>query len=158
MRSSSFLAAQAFQPHTIVLKTTNGGSSWITLFTSYSHPTLFDVDFVNADTGWTVGRYGTILKTTDGGYNWIDQQIDGTWWSSVSFLNGDIGWVSCVSNGTLMKTTNGGSSWTLLNMNNMYTPPVPGPTINLSSSSLNFGTRPANSTYDQTVTIENQFD
>ena len=33
--------------------------------------TLYAMDFVNDNTGFTAGNYGTILKTNDKGDNWI---------------------------------------------------------------------------------------
>ena len=45
--------------------TTNGGESWAMKFlTSGSQNSVF---FINENTGWIVGKKGTILKTTDGG-------------------------------------------------------------------------------------------
>jgi hypothetical protein len=55
-----------------ILKTTNGGVTWVsqTLMTTYN---LLSVDFpLNVSTGYAVGGYGTILKTTDGG-TWVEQ-------------------------------------------------------------------------------------
>ena len=36
--------------------------------------TLLNVQFVNDDKGWAVGRGGTILRTDDGGATWIEQE------------------------------------------------------------------------------------
>ena len=34
---------------------------------------LFDIDFVTADLGWTVGCWGRVFFTKDGGQNWSPQ-------------------------------------------------------------------------------------
>ncbi len=35
--------------------------------------TLYNIDFVDANTGWIVGTSSKILKTTNGGLNWVTQ-------------------------------------------------------------------------------------
>ena len=49
----------------LIKRTTNGGTNWIS--NTIGIYTLQSVDFINADTGWISGLYGTILKTTNGG-------------------------------------------------------------------------------------------
>ncbi|HPI12279.1 MAG TPA: YCF48-related protein, partial [Catalimonadaceae bacterium] len=72
---------------------------------------LRDVHFINDQTGWAVGEYGTILRTDNGGISWTSQE-GGTskMLNDVLFLNNQTGWV-CGSNGTLLKTMNGGETW-----------------------------------------------
>jgi photosystem II stability/assembly factor-like uncharacterized protein len=106
----------------IILRTTNGGASWVNISSSLPPlPALFDLDFIDANTGWIVGRYGFILRTTDGGSNWIDQGVDYSWLQSVSFVNSNTGWTNA-SDGTLLRTTDGGNNWTLLSLDNVVTP------------------------------------
>ena len=50
-----------------ILKTTDGGTNWITNDTI---PQLESVYFVNADAGYAVGSWGPVLKTTNGGTSW----------------------------------------------------------------------------------------
>ena len=52
-----------------ILKTTNGGTNWITQNYS-STENLFSVYFADSITGYAVGISGTILKTTNSGTNW----------------------------------------------------------------------------------------
>jgi len=70
---------------------------------------------VNENTGFAVGRDGTILKTSDAGSTWSKTRsgvksnlLD------VDFINNQVGYVSGV-NGTILKTENGGVNWTKLN-------------------------------------------
>ncbi len=44
-----------------ILKTTNGGVSWISQSKPTS-PSLYSVHFIDQNTGWSVGRAGIILK------------------------------------------------------------------------------------------------
>jgi photosystem II stability/assembly factor-like uncharacterized protein len=56
-----------------VLKTTDGGINWVYLI-SGTGENLYDISFVNENTGWIVGENNgaspTIFRTTDGGSNW----------------------------------------------------------------------------------------
>jgi photosystem II stability/assembly factor-like uncharacterized protein len=55
-----------------VLKTTNGGESWILQYPpNQLGMDLEDVFFINQDTGWIAGSYKMIYGTYDGGDNWI---------------------------------------------------------------------------------------
>ena len=77
---------------------------------------LLSVYFTDANTGYAVGKAGTILKTTNGGTNWtaltsgITDELD-----AVCFTNANTGYAI----GTvILKTTDGGTTWT-----NVYTSP-----------------------------------
>lgn len=76
-------------------------------------PTLSDlhsVYFIDQNTGWIVGKSGTIIKTTNGCAYWTVQSIaDGYPLYSVCFVNQMTGWVGGAE--TFIKTTNGGSTW-----------------------------------------------
>jgi len=37
-------------------------------------PVLYDVQFLDARTGWVVGEFGKIYHTTDGGRSWVEQE------------------------------------------------------------------------------------
>ena len=103
---------------TIFLKTTDGGITWVHQTPTSAYSSLFSTDFINADTGWVVGRYGTILKTTDGGNNWSSQSYGDLWFTDVYFMNKDTGYVLNPGiGGKLLTTTNGGNSWNSQNIN-----------------------------------------
>jgi photosystem II stability/assembly factor-like uncharacterized protein len=96
-----------------ILRTTNGGESWI------AHGTFHNLDavhFIDAQNGWAVGMSETILKTTDGGIRWM-AQMDGSSHSRtahhfnyVYFVNDSTGWAGGYYS-PILKTTNGGQSW-----------------------------------------------
>jgi len=74
---------------------------------------LYGSYFVDANTGWAVGRNGTILKTTNGGTNWTAQTSGRTsWLYDIHFVSSTTGWVVGYTGGTILKTTNGGTNWT----------------------------------------------
>jgi Uncharacterized protein related to plant photosystem II stability/assembly factor len=107
---------------TVFIKTTNGGTSWFSQTPALS--TLFDLGFINNDTGWVVGQSGYILKTTDSGNSWTSQGTTSLWLSWASFLNSDSGYV--LSPGTtprLLTTTNGGNSWNIKDIT-VTNPPI----------------------------------
>ena len=67
------------------------------------------VDFIDSNTGWAVGAYGTILNTTDGGSNWS---------TMLGFSGADLNEVVAINSDTVFffgtevwMTTNGGSNY-----------------------------------------------
>ena len=94
----------------IILKTTNGGSGWISLGSFSYTNTLYSIFFINANNGFAVGDSGTILKTVDGGINWINQNSNTQRvLSCVYFTNSDIGYAG--GHGLILKTNDSGSNW-----------------------------------------------
>lgn len=85
---------------------------------------LYDVFFINENTGWVSGSDSVILKTTNGGLNWLQQIIPRhiSRINSIRFLNSMTGWAggghyiyyggsNYVDYSFLCKTTNGGNNW-----------------------------------------------
>ena len=94
-----------------ILKTSDGGKTWTDKTSAFNQP-LYDVYFINADTGYVVGHAGTILKTNDGGNTWNKQSSETIMpLLSVYFPEPDKGYV-VGSGGTIMETHDGGSHWT----------------------------------------------
>jgi photosystem II stability/assembly factor-like uncharacterized protein len=90
------------------MKTTNGGSTW-------SAPVLFNervnnVFFLNASTGWVMGKNGLLQKTVDGGVTWSPQSLTNEDGFSMRFYNLTTGLFAC-GGGELYLTTDGGMSW-----------------------------------------------
>jgi photosystem II stability/assembly factor-like uncharacterized protein len=105
-----------------IIKTNNGGSSWVLLPRITNHAFL-DVCFPTIDTGYIVGKdfdnqCGIILKTTDGGSNWTFLSTSSTpLFGSVFFINSQVGWVV---GSAIIKTTDGGNSWIPYGTNYSY--------------------------------------
>ena len=91
MRSVSLLtpipAGPRWRRRSTVLKTTDGGASWIARIPSpnscagvspYGNGcNLKGISFIDASTGWAAGAYGTIWKTINGGTSWTAQSLPG---------------------------------------------------------------------------------
>lgn len=75
------------------------------------HLNLWDIVFVNSDTGFTVGDNGIIQKTTDGGKSWSPQLTKlKLALRSVHFFTPDTGIAAGLS-GALYKTIDAGKNW-----------------------------------------------
>jgi photosystem II stability/assembly factor-like uncharacterized protein len=75
---------------------------------------LYDVRFIDENTGWICCRNGTILKTTNGGTNWTNLNTQmSTWFLKIFSVNQNttycVGYFS-----TIIKSTNGGTNWTVI--------------------------------------------
>ncbi len=81
----------------LMLKTTDGGSTWIPKYVSHDQrcPKVNDLHFVNDNTGYFARAYGMISKTTDGGESWTTirecQLSSLTSIYAVDFLNENFG-------------------------------------------------------------------
>jgi photosystem II stability/assembly factor-like uncharacterized protein len=104
-----------------IIKTTNGGASWV--ITDNSQFVTRSITFINNMTGFAAGGYlnqAKILKTTNGGNNWfalnhgVIRELH-----NVHFINENTGW-SCGMNAMILKTTNSGLNWNVLTINNGY--------------------------------------
>ena len=89
-----------------VLRTTNGGQSWINV--APSNARMLSVDFAGPSHGWIVG--GLIYASTDGGQSWAHQYTPSELLNSVSFADTQNGWAVGWS-GTVLHTSDGGQHW-----------------------------------------------
>jgi photosystem II stability/assembly factor-like uncharacterized protein len=97
-----------------ILKTTDGGGTWVALPSGTSQP-LRGVHFLDASNGWAVG--GTILKTVNGGSTWSEETGPFTTLQDVHFLSSSVGVaVGSVGSQGFLRTTNGGDTWTALDI------------------------------------------
>ena len=100
-----------------VLKTTDGGETWIAVMTGQrarageTRRNLDGLYFVAPEIGWVVGSYGGIMYTTDGGENWETQTVDiANDLKAAYFVSDQEGWV--VGNeGAILHTADGGKTW-----------------------------------------------
>jgi hypothetical protein len=78
----------------IMMKTTNGGSTWSKLTEWNALILLTSVFFLNANKGYVVDERGDILKTINGGLTWTNDS-SGTWngLASVFFTDSTTGYV-----------------------------------------------------------------
>ncbi|KAK3238458.1 hypothetical protein CYMTET_51530 [Cymbomonas tetramitiformis] len=72
---------------------------------------LNGINFASSNTGWVVGRRGTILKTTDFGITWTPSTYaNSNTWYGVSFASEALGWVVGHTRSILF-TADGGVSY-----------------------------------------------
>jgi photosystem II stability/assembly factor-like uncharacterized protein len=102
-----------YPQHRTILKTTNGGSDWITILDEQDNA-LSSVFFTSADTGYAAG-YNVILKTTDGGLNWVNLSTGtfGCSFNSIYFTDENTGYAVGGDNfgGLIIKTKDAGLTW-----------------------------------------------
>gem|GEM_PF-917266 len=100
-----------------VLATVDGGETWERQDLDQLDHMLGDVQFLDTQTGYAVGKYGYIIKTIDGGSNWVAQNPPDTLdLNSVHFTDASAGWAVGRA-GYIVHTTNGGDAWSLQNSN-----------------------------------------
>ncbi len=95
-----------------ILKTTNGGDSWIALRNGpsglgHSYQGTF---FINENTGWVCGSGSTIMKTTNGGNLFDSTFLTWGYLKDLYFKDANTGLMSAEFGG-IFKTTNGGLDW-----------------------------------------------
>jgi photosystem II stability/assembly factor-like uncharacterized protein len=93
-----------------ILKTIDGGDSWLELDSSFYMNTFNAVDFPTTDTGFIAGN--NIYCTKDGGNTWL-MKHEGTWSTkilSLDFATPMIG-VAVGQNGVFLRTTDMGQNW-----------------------------------------------
>lgn len=101
-----------------ILRTTNGGETWVTQHRDNTPGTYEAIHFVDANNGWVVGEKGKILRTTNGGTTWSRVTNAGITSNSncyaLYFLNANTGWIgnSESTQQQVLRTTDGGASWT----------------------------------------------
>lgn len=104
----------------VIIKTTNGGISWLTQTPSGFDKILYSVCFLNNSTGYAAGKDNqnhAVFKTTNGGNNWIQQSLPSAPNTppllDLSFINTENGYAAGLGP-VIFKTTNGGTNWSLL--------------------------------------------
>ncbi len=95
----------------LVLKTTNSGKTWLTVYLNYESGEPYrGLFFTDENNGWVSGYSEDIKHTTDGGASWVTQSI-GTGFSvnDLFFTDGLNGFAAGAG---IYKTTDAGSTWT----------------------------------------------
>lgn len=143
-------AVGAYYGEPTVLRTVNGGETWVGTPISGLAENLIDVYFKNELEGYATGGTnglgsGTavILRTLDGGVTWervfVSSLTDGAqaeWGWKISFPTEDVGYVSVEYNGLssptgkVLKTEDGGATW-----REVY---IPGSTANAGMQGIGF--------------------
>ncbi|MDP3148856.1 MAG: YCF48-related protein [Ignavibacteria bacterium] len=103
----------------LLIARTTDGSTWISAGSITGKH--YNIHFIDANNGFSIGQYGTFFKSTNGGETWTKKTFPST---SVSlygafFKDVNTGIVVCgqwnpngSNKGYIYRTTNGGTSWT----------------------------------------------
>ena len=123
-------------PPPAMLKTVDGGATWVTIDMRAHAALLVDTWFSTPERGWVVGGRAdptvpaggdgrdnvtpVVLHTEDGGLSWVDRVAElhgelplGEWGWKIQFLDERVGFVSLENfrDGAVLKTTDGGMHW-----------------------------------------------
>ncbi|GAA4269854.1 YCF48-related protein [Hyunsoonleella aestuarii] len=109
----------------IILKTTDGGTSWSELYnTNTPGEYVWKMQVLENNNDVIFGAVssvypnnGSLIKTTDAGLNWSSFDAPETDIQAVGFINENKGWMGGHTTG-FYETNNGGLSWTNLNIGN----------------------------------------
>jgi len=100
-----------------VLKTLNGGVTWIPSNNGYNiiDEGINSISFINENTGFISGGYNQrkVLKTIDGGVTW--KEVLNEKFGQIQFLNNQVGYAHRIghSGGRMYKTIDGGNTWNI---------------------------------------------
>lgn len=113
------LGIGALNNYNFLFKTTDRGANWTSITTGFRDD-LYDISFINAQTGFTAG-YNKIYKTTNEGLNWEIFNLGIEGWppvvENIMFLNDNTGYAG-IDGGRLAKTTNCGINWEVFKTGN----------------------------------------
>ncbi|KXK55629.1 MAG: serine/threonine protein kinase with PASTA sensor(s), partial [Chlorobi bacterium OLB5] len=104
---TGFIAGGDVIPNGVIIRTTDGGSSWQTVYNDSS--SLSSINFINNNTGWAAGTYGYYLKTTNSGSNWVRSRFETMNLNEIYFIDNNTGFIG--RNSGLYISTNGGLNW-----------------------------------------------
>ncbi len=107
------------QSRGIVLKTTDGGFSWDTVYVSSRNGEwCWKINFPSKKVGYislqrNVGSPVNFLKTTDGGNSWFEKEFlsQPYFVQGIGFADENTGWIGGNSTQTTYGTTDGGDTW-----------------------------------------------
>jgi photosystem II stability/assembly factor-like uncharacterized protein len=94
----------------VVLRS-KGREDWTEIWRGTNHQYLSGVDFIDANTGWSVGAKGLILHTVNGGRTWQVQRVSSEAnLESVAFADAKTGYIAGQL-GVIFHTADGGGTW-----------------------------------------------
>jgi photosystem II stability/assembly factor-like uncharacterized protein len=98
-------------PQRLLLRTTDGGQSWIPDQNVAQAGSFFDITFSDALHGFCLGDNGYALRTVNGGQTWNPVNMPtGQSMLGSFFTDPEHGW-ACGAGGTILSTSDGGGTW-----------------------------------------------
>lgn len=92
----------------LFIKTLDGGATWVNP-ASFSER-VYNVCFLNSNTGWVMGKNNLFAKTSDGGANWTNLNVTGEDITAMKFFNATQGVMIC-DGGEIYITSDAGITW-----------------------------------------------
>ena len=116
--STAWAAGGSSEGFGIVLKTTDGGETWLRMGNETDIPnSTLCVKAFNEDVAWVGAGDNAIYRTTDGGVSWTDMStsaFSGYSWQGINATSPSNIWVvgGTQQKGAILHTSNGGTLWT----------------------------------------------
>ncbi|MGB3018063.1 MAG: YCF48-related protein [Ignavibacteria bacterium] len=105
------IAASGIREVDLIGKAAYSNSGWFWLNPQPQGNSLNSIKFVNSQTGFAVGNFGTIMRTNNAGESWnVFNTNFNNDLHSIAFTNDNTIYV-CGTEGIILKTTNSGISW-----------------------------------------------
>jgi photosystem II stability/assembly factor-like uncharacterized protein len=97
-----------------IIKTTNGGNSWVSMNNPKPGYVFSKLSFINKNFGSIIGPSGCVYHTTNGGNDWVIQPASNptTGFENIQIIDSLYG-IATAPGGTIVRTSDGGKSWTL---------------------------------------------
>jgi photosystem II stability/assembly factor-like uncharacterized protein len=117
------LRDESIDMRTNILKTTDGGFSWIKTINDDAGRELRSLTYVNENLAFATGikytdstKTGFVIKTTNGGINWTTILNDSNRYAKVFLTNNTTGYLAGNNStgGMVLKTTDQGNSWSTI--------------------------------------------
>lgn len=105
-------AATGAQFNGYIYKTTDGGTSWSSVYSGLGQSY---VQFLDDNTGYSISVYGSLKKSTDGGASWVNTSPTG---GNIAYaINKDTAFTAGLGS-KIYRTMNGGVNWDTVSINN----------------------------------------
>jgi photosystem II stability/assembly factor-like uncharacterized protein len=106
--------------YNIIRKTTNGGLTWFSQFSSAVSGSYYSCYFTNDQTGWAAGggqpqNTSYIYKTSDGGNNWTSKYYSNSGMIMKIWFSDSLKGIAAGLGGKILSTTDGGQTWLQVN-------------------------------------------
>ncbi|MBE0661642.1 MAG: T9SS type A sorting domain-containing protein [Bacteroidales bacterium] len=96
----------------LILKTTNGGSSWTQVYSGVPAISFNDFHFIDNNLGYACGNHGWMIKTTDAGQTWdyLSSSVL-VHLLEIEFISDTKGFILTESEEYLLETIDAGETW-----------------------------------------------
>jgi photosystem II stability/assembly factor-like uncharacterized protein len=112
----SNVSFQAETSYGAIIKTVDGGVTWQEVLPNIGEP-IYDISFVNSNTGYFTTANGDLYKTTDGGSNWTlvsDFNSINFGYNQIEFITENQGYLWNGADTKVYLTRDSGATWTLV--------------------------------------------